>query len=66
MQLPNGRFTSAPTGRKRKRRGETTNRRLNINTSIHLICEFTAANDAINIKKGKQKDRQITNKKRRI
>lgn len=32
---------------------EATNRRLNINTSIHLICEFTATNDAINIKKGK-------------
>lgn len=33
---------------------EATNRRLNINTSIHLICEFAASNDAINIKKANQ------------
>lgn len=36
---------------------EATNRRLNINTSIHLICEFAASNDAINIKKAKQERR---------
>jgi len=31
---------------------QTTNRRLNINTSIHLICEFMPSNDVINIKEG--------------
>lgn len=31
---------------------QTTNRRLNINTSIHLICEFMPSNDVINIKGG--------------
>lgn len=36
---------------------EATNRRLNINTSIHLICEFAPSNDAINIKKAKQEVR---------
>lgn len=36
---------------------EATNRRLNINTSIHLICEFAPSNDAINIKKAKQESK---------